>query len=100
MLLAKLPYILSLLWALLAAVVWWGRLQSPVLFLTVALLAGLGTQTVSAVLWAMWQAARYNQFFVPSAGATQASIFYATAFQAIATFCMVAPIYWLLSKRL
>ena len=74
-------------------------MKSPALFFVVALIVGLGSQTVASVLLAMYKATN-NQFFsTPSAQAQTAQV-YDLAFQAIAMFCMVAPIYWLLSKRL
>ena len=99
MFLARIPSLLFLLWAFLAATIWWGKLKSPALFLVAALLIGLGSQTVSSVIWAMLKATN-NQFLAVPAEEVQVALIYDLAFHAIATFGIVAPIYWLLSKRL
>ena len=91
--------LLFLPWALIGTAVWWKDLRSPMLFLVVALLAGLGAKTVSSALLIMWQATN-NQFFAVPAAQVRAAQLHELAFHAITTFCILAPIYWLLSKRL
>lgn len=97
--LVKASSLLFLLWAFLGSAVWWRELKSPTLFLVVALLTGLGAQKVSSVLWIMWQATS-NQFFVIPASEVRAAHLHELAFHMVATFGMLAPVYWLLSKRL
>ncbi|XHS80455.1 hypothetical protein ACFJGW_10895 [Burkholderiaceae bacterium UC74_6] len=90
---------LFLVWTIVAALVWWRRVKSPWLFLTVTLLAGLGAQAVSDLLWAMWQASG-NQFVSVSPGEAQAVSLRDAAFHAVVTLCIVAPVCLKLSKRL
>ena len=99
MLLARIPSILFLLWACLGTAIWWRNLKSPTLFFVVALLIGLGSQTVSSVLLAMCKAIN-NQFFATQQEQAYSAMAYELAFQVIATCCIVAPIYWQLSKRI
>lgn len=87
---------LPLLWAFLAALLWWGKLRAPMFFLVVAVLVGFGAQVVASFLWAAWQA-RNSQFISMPPGESFAIV---QAFEAIATIAMVVPVYWLLSKRL
>jgi len=97
--LANASSLLFLLWALVGSAVWWKELRSPTLFLIVALLTGLGAQKVSSALLIMWQATS-NQFFVMPASELQAAQLRDLAFHTVATFSMLAPLYWHLSKRL
>ena len=91
--------LLFLPWALIGSAVWWKDLRSPMLFLVVALLAGLGAKAISSALLLMWRATN-NQFWAVPAVPAQTAQLHELAFHAITTFCILAPIYWLLSKRL
>jgi hypothetical protein len=98
-LLTRIPLVLVLLWVILGTAVWWRDLKSPALFFAVALFVGLGAQTVSSVLLAMYKATS-NQFIATPAVQAQSAQASDIALQALVTFCVLAPIYWLLSKRL
>ena len=99
MLLTRTSLIFVLLWAALGTAVWWRDLKSPALFFAVALLVGLGSQAVASVLLAMYKATS-NQFIAVTAAQAPSAQACDLALQAVATLCVVAPIYWLLSKRL
>jgi hypothetical protein len=98
-LLARVPSILFLLWAAIGTAIWWRDLRSPALFFVVAVLIGLGSQTVSSILLAMYKATS-NQFIATPTSQAQSVLAYDLAFQIITTCCIAMPIYWLLSKRL
>ena len=91
--------LLPLLWALLAALLWWGQLRAPMLFLVVAMFVGFGAQVIASFLWAAWQA-RNNQFVSVPPAEVSAHLASIAAFKATSIVVMVVPIYWLLSKRL
>ena len=97
--LVKASSVLFLLWAFLGFAVWWRELRSPALFFVVALLTGLGAQEVSSALLILWLATS-NQFSVIPASEARAAQLHELAFHVVATFGMLAPVYWLLSKRL
>ena len=95
----KASSLLFLLWFFLGFAVWWRELRSPALFLVVALLTGLGAQEVSSALWIMWLATS-NQFSSIPASEVRAAQLHELAFHVVATFGMLATVYWRLSKRL
>lgn len=47
---------LPVVWVLVAAVMWWRQLESPVLYVVAALLALFGIQAVIGFLWNWWPA--------------------------------------------
>lgn len=90
---------LPVVWAVVTSLMWRHHLRRPIFFLVVALLIGLGAETVTTFLWLIWQATN-NQFIALTATELQHNVVADDVIEAFGTFAITAPILYLLRKHL